>query len=329
MERVGADSLRLHIGDGEAIDWPMAEVVLAPRLGSTPRMLRRPGHGQVECAHSPLLEAWFPRPASRVEAAADWLERRRLAIAAAALVTVAFVIGFFRLGVPWMAEVAAERMPAAVERAASAQAEALIGRMYFEESRLPAGDRARLLEGFESLVAGEPRSGDMRVAFVHAPLIGANAFALPDGRLFVTDDLVHAAASDEEVLAVLAHEAGHHVHRHGMRRALEGASVMLVVGLAFGDASGSSLAVSIPATLLGSAFSRGHEIEADAYAFELLARRGIDPEAFGTILERIAGGGGADEGVLGYVASHPATKQRIEAARRAARKWGGETSSRP
>lgn len=328
LERVGAD-LRLRPEEGEAVDWPLDEVELAPRLGSTPRMLRRAGHGQVECAHAPLLEAWFPRPASRVEAAADWLERRRLAIAVAGLATVALVIGFFRVGVPWMAGHVAERMPVAVERAASAQAEALFARLYFEDSRLPPAQRERLLDRFGALVEGEPRSGDMRVAFVHAPAIGANAFALPDGRLFVTDALVEAATSDDEVLAVLAHEAGHHVHRHGMRRALEGASVMLVVGLAFGDASGSSLAVSLPATLLGSAFSRGHETEADAYAFALLARRGIDPAAFGAILERIAGGAGADEGVLGYVSSHPATRRRVEAARRAAVGGGGQADSQP
>lgn len=318
VERVGADILRLHPEDGEAVDWPLAEVVLEPRLGSTPRMLRRPGHGQFECPHSPLLEAWFPRPASRIEAAADWLERRRLAIAVAGLATLAFVVAFFRLGVPWMAGHVAERMPVAVERAASAQVEALFARLYFEDSRLSLERRERLLARFDALVDGEPRSGDMSVSFVHAPAIGANAFALPDGRLFVTDALVEAAESDDEVLAVLAHEAGHHVHRHGMRRALEGASVMLVVGLALGDASGSSLAVSIPATLLGSAFSRGHEAEADAYAVRLLVRRGIDPEAFGAILGRIAGDAGADEGVLGYVSSHPATQRRVEAARRAA-----------
>lgn len=309
--------LRLRFGGGESVDWPLAEVTLAPRLGSTPRILRRAGHGQVECPHSPLLEDWFPRPESRVEAAADWLERRRGAIAVAALATAAFAVAFFRIGVPWMARVAAERVPVAVERAASDQAEALLGRMYFHDTRLPEEDRERLLRGFAALVEGEPRSGDMRVSFVHAPLIGANAFALPDGRLYVTDALVEVAESDEEVLAVLAHEAGHHVHRHGMRRAIEGTSVLLLVGLAFGDASGSSLAVSIPATVVGSAFSRGHEAEADAYALELLARRGIAPEAFASILGRIAGSGESAEGVLGYVASHPSTRQRMEAARKA------------
>lgn len=316
VEPAGPGLLRLRFENGEVVDWPLDEVELSPRLGSTPRMLRRAGHGQVECVHDPVLESWLPRPASRVEAAADWLERRRTAIAVAALVAVALVVGFFRVGVPWMAKHAAERMPVAVERAASEQVVAVFERLYLRPTRLPADRRARLESGFEALVVGEPRSAEMRVFFAHAPLIGPNAFALPDGRLYVTDALVELADDDEEVLAVLAHEAGHHVHRHGMRRALEGASVMLVVGLAFGDASGSSLAVSIPASVMGSAFSRGHETEADDYALDLLARRGISPEAFGRILGRISEfAGGADEGVLDYVSSHPPTARRIEAAR--------------
>lgn len=51
-----------------------------------------------------------------------------------------------------------------------------------------------------------------------APQIGANAFALPDGTLVVTDELVELAGdNDDEVLAVLAHELGHIHERHGLR----------------------------------------------------------------------------------------------------------------
>jgi predicted Zn-dependent protease len=87
----------------------------------------------------------------------------------------------------------------------------------------------------------------------------------------------------------------------------------------FGDASGSSLAVSVPAVLLGNGFSRGHEQEADAYAFDLLRRRGISPAAFARIMQRlaIAHPGGSAEGMASYLSTHPPTRARIEAAKRA------------
>src|SRR5690606_34360386 len=54
--------------------WPLADIAISPRLGSAPRILRRHGHGQLECADSPLLDAWFPEGGGRVERAVDWLE---------------------------------------------------------------------------------------------------------------------------------------------------------------------------------------------------------------------------------------------------------------
>ena len=306
--------------DGGRQHWPLEAVAISPRLGRTPRILRLPDGARVEAADSPELDAWFKGAGDRIQGFADWLERRRAAIlASAALVLVATVL-FLRFGMPWLAREVAQRMPPAVERHASDQVVAMLERIHFQPSRLPAAHRAVLERRFRALVAGEPRSAQMRLAIVRAPGIGPNAFALPDGRIFVTDELVELAGSDEEVLAVLAHEAGHHVHRHGMRGALESSSVFVVAGLLFGDVSGSSLAVSIPATLLTSGFSRGYEREADAYAFDLLSRRGQSPKAFASMMRRLSAGipDGLEQGPVGYLSTHPPSPERIAAAERAA-----------
>lgn len=316
------NELHLTREDGYVETWPLSGISLSPRLGSTPRTMRRQGHGHVACPDSPLFEQWFPRTTSRVEDLADWLERRKAVIAAATLIVVAATVGFVHRGVPWIASRVAERMPAAVERHISDQVVALFERVYFKASRIDP-DRQRRLQGeFAELVSGEPRAAQMRVRLVAAPALGPNAFALPDGRIFVTDELVALAGSDQELLAVLAHEAGHHVHRHGMRQAIEASSVFLAAGLLFGDPSGSSLAVSIPAVLLSNGFSRGHEREADRYAWDLLRRHGHSPEAFASMMGRLAkahpeSGG---DGVAGYLSTHPPSRERILAAREAARK---------
>lgn len=311
--------LRIEAADGEAVEWPLAEVSLSPRLGSTPRILRRSGHGQVECADEPLLAEWFRMPSSRVEAFADWLERRRPAIAGAALFTVLATVVFIRFGLPWLALEVAGRMPTAVERHVSDQVVALLERAHLEPTALSTPRQRELQLAFARLVSAEPRAEQMRLELVAAPGIGPNAFALPDGRIFVTDALVEMAGSDEELLAVLAHEAGHHVHRHGMRQALESSSVFLLAGVLFGDVSGSSLAVSIPAVLLSNGFSRGHEREADTYAFGLLKRHGRSPKAFANVMRRLAKKHppGMEKGPVGYLSTHPPSPERIQAAERA------------
>jgi Zn-dependent protease with chaperone function len=314
-----ADALAIRTDDGAETLWPVSEVELSARLGSTPRRLQRSGHGHIECPDSPLLDAWLPRRSSRVEQWADRLERRRPAIAAAAGATLIGIVAFVQWGLPAGAKLAAERMPRAVEQHASDQAITLLRRVGMMPSRLPQARRADLRARFNALVADEPRAGQFMLEFVHAPEMGANAFALPDGRIFVTDALVELAGTDEELLAVLAHEAGHHVHRHGMRQALESSGVFVLAGLVFGDASGSALAVSIPATLLSNGFSRNHEREADAYAFGLLERRGVSPRSFAAIMRRLSEAHGGEGGELvAYLSTHPPTPERIAAAEAAA-----------
>lgn len=321
--------LQLAFEDGQLQRWPLGAVRIRPRLGNTPRVLQLPDGGRVEVADSPELERWFPDGGGRIEGWADWLERRRGAILGSALLVLAATVLFLRHGMPWLAREAAERMPAVVERHVSEQVVALLERLHFGPSKVPAARRAALERRFRQLVRGEPRSGQMRILFVDAEGIGANAFALPDGRIFVTDQLLELAGSDDEVLAVLAHEAGHHVHRHGMRSALEQSSVFVIAGLLFGDASGSSLAVSIPATLLGSGFSRGHEREADAYAFDLLRRHGQSPKAFATMMRRLSAQvpEALEKGAIGYLSTHPPSPERIAAAEQAATAAGAGATS--
>ena len=321
LDFVVPEMLSIESRDGECFYWPVEEVEISPRLGTTPRVIRRRGHGQIECADSPLWDRWLPRHSSHIEVMADWLERRKPAIAAAALATLLATFGFVRFGVPWIANEIAERMPVTVERHVSDQVVALLVSMHSDPSRLSQARRQSLQRAFDRMVAHEPRAEQMRLTFVRAEGLGANAFALPDGRIFLTDRLVELAGSDEEVIAVLAHEAGHHVHRHGMRQAIESSSVFLLAGMLFGDASGSSLAVSLPAVLLTNGFSRGHEREADAYAFDLLKRNGRSAAAFASMLERLSRvhGNALDKGPIGYLSTHPPSPERIAEARRTAR----------
>ena len=320
LTQPAAHTLRLE-SEGTVLEFAVAGVTLSPRLGTMPRTLSLPGEGHLEIADSPLLDEWVPT-SSRIEAAAHWLERRRSAAIGAALVTVLGVVFFFQVGLPWMANQLAPVIPPAMERTITRQAMALIDRVHTRPSQLPLERRAELQRGFAALVAGLPREGDFRLEFRSAPELGPNAFALPDGLVVVTDELVALVQSDDELLAVLAHEAGHHEHRHGMRQALQSSAVVVVAGFLFGDLSGTgSLSVSIPVLLLESGFSRTHEREADEFAFALLKRRGRSPADFATVMSRLSRHyDEQDRGAISYLSTHPASAERIEAARRAAEK---------
>ena len=307
--------------EGLVLEFAAAELKLSPRLGRMPRTLRLPGEGHLEIADTPALEAWLGGR-DKVEGWADWLERRRSAAIGAGVATVLGVVGFFQVGLPWMADRLAPAIPSAIERTVSDQAMALLDRAHFAPSRLPDARQRQLQVKFQALVEGLPRADDFRLEFRSAPKLGANALALPDGLVVVTDELVSLAESDAQLLAVLAHEAGHHEQRHGMRRGLQSSAVVVVAGFLFGDLSGTgSLSVSIPVILLESGFSRAFEREADAFAFALLVRKGQSPADFAEIMKRLSdshGGGDHESGPVGYLSTHPPSAERIEAARRAA-----------
>jgi predicted Zn-dependent protease len=133
----------------------------------------------------------------------------------------------------------------------------------------------------------------------------------------VTDALVALARNDEELVAVLAHEAGHVARRHGLRQLFQNSLVALAVTWLVGDVS--AIVAAAPTALLQAKYSRDLEREADSYALVTLRVNGIATEHFAAMLERLedsgAEGGGITTGALDYLSSHPVTSERIERVR--------------
>jgi len=178
--------------------------------------------------------------------------------------------------------------------------------------------------------------------------IGANAFALPNGTVIVTDELVELLdEKPQAMLSILLHEIGHVEHRHSLKLVGRSLSTSIVFAVFLGDIEGmGELLLGAGSSLLSSAFSREMETEADEYSFDKLEQLGISPAVFADAMEALQSlsfevkdesqfqpgeeFGGADsepqdappeveEGFSGpgkYLNSHPATKERIKAARK-------------
>ena len=143
--------------------------------------------------------------------------------------------------------------------------------------------------------------------------MGANAFALPDGTLIVTDQLVALAGSDDEVLAVLLHELGHVRSRHGTRMLLQGSVSALFMAWYFGDVS--TLLAMAPTALIQAGYSRDMEREADDFAARMLRRQGLPPALLVDMLDKLAAahdkGGHSPDSPPAWLSSHPDTAERV------------------
>jgi len=195
------------------------------------------------------------------------------------------------------------------------------------EAKAPAVTRL-LNEVTDRLVrAGDRPDQSYVVTLLDSPVV--NAFALPNGRLYVTRGLVALANDTSEVAGVLAHEIAHVTLNHATARSeleLRSALVSKVVADVLNDPdTGAQLKNQSRFAL--ARFSREQELEADAAGVKTLAAAGDDPFAearFLTALNRTIqlkqGGGTANEPDM--LATHPGTAERVALATRAARRIG-------
>ena len=141
-----------------------------------------------------------------------------------------------------------------------------------------------------------------------------NAFALPGGKVAVHTGLFTVAKDDNQLAAVMAHEVGHAIARHGSERISTQMAVQLgLVGLsaAAGQEYGQFTNLAAQAASLGIIlpFTRNQESEADHIGLILMAKAGYDPRAAVPLWEnfKTAGGSRPPE----FLSTHPAPQSRI------------------
>jgi predicted Zn-dependent protease len=191
--------------------------------------------------------------------------------------------------------------------------------------------RAMIEKTVDRLVAASERPDlKYQVTILNSPAI--NAFALPNGRLYITRGLVVLANDKAELASVLSHEMGHVIARHAAIREEQARQVAIidhVVNDVLSDPQMGALALA-KSKLTLAAFSRAQEFEADGIGVGISARAGFDPygaSRFLTDMQRSADlkatAGGADPRSLDFLSSHPATPDRVKNALSNARQFTG------
>ncbi|MCK0206666.1 M48 family metalloprotease [Starkeya koreensis] len=169
-----------------------------------------------------------------------------------------------------------------------------------------------------------------RVTILNSPAV--NAFALPNGSLYVTRGLLALASDNSELASVLAHEMAHVIANHAATREDQMKQAVLVsrvISDVVNDSDLGALALAKSRISLAS-FSRGQELEADAIGVGISARAGFDPygaERFLTTMGRQASirstsmSQSAGTEATDFLASHPATPERISIVMANAREY--------
>lgn len=153
-----------------------------------------------------------------------------------------------------------------------------------------------------------------------------NAFACPGGFIYIYKGLMKQMDNEAQLAAVLAHEVGHVVARHSMKRlqAVYGYSILMEVAL--GDKLGQTAQqmVNAAAGLILLGYGRDNEYEADDYGILYAKKAGYNPKGMIQIFEKFKQMEGRPPSTFEkLLSSHPPASDRINNGNKEIKKVGG------
>lgn len=144
----------------------------------------------------------------------------------------------------------------------------------------------------------------------------ANAFALPGGKIGVHTGILKVAKTPSQLAAVLGHEVGHVIARHGNERVSQGLAAQGVLATAGALAKESPHRNLILGGLgLGAQFgillpfSRTQESEADLIGLDLMSSAGFNPRESVDLWKNMSETGG--DAPPEFLSTHPSHETRI------------------
>lgn len=150
---------------------------------------------------------------------------------------------------------------------------------------------------------------ELRVNILKAPVL--NAFALPNGSIYMNSGLMAAFENEAQLAAVLAHEGIHVIERHSaeQRSFIQNtAGVLFVARLLLIPGLPDLVAIS---SIYG--FSRDHEREADEQGYQRMVQAGYHPAEGQKVFQRLLDEVDAlDIEQPFFFSSHPALEERID-----------------
>jgi predicted Zn-dependent protease len=226
-------------------------------------------------------------------------------IAAASLAAAAAILAMVWFGMPVLANRLAAVIPYSWEKPLGDAVDPRVRAMLGARCEKPDGVAAlNKLVGELQAIAQLPNTPDPAVLRSAVP----NAFALPGGRIYVLSGLLATSENPDELGGVLAHELGHVARRDGLRRLIREGGTSFLVGLLFGDVTGSGVVLIAGRIVLGAAHSRVAEEGADAFAMAIMHRLGRPTAPMGALLQRVTGPD--QDAVPSILRDHPLTPDR-------------------
>jgi len=303
----------LHIKTAEHVStYLLSEITFSSRLGNMPRSIYL-GDGKVcECEDNDFIDKALKE--FKIDGGSGFihhLESNSIYILPALFITISVIFLFLKFVVPYSAEKIASSIPQNIASQVGQGSLEALDKIILKPTKLSKEKQEELRSDFKKMTQSLQDLPPLALHFRFSEEIGPNAFALPDGSIIITDQLVLLSKNNNELLSIFAHEIGHIKNRHAIRMVLQNSAVLVIIATLTGDATtASSVLSALPTMLIESSFSRELENEADAYALFVMKKNNISLHHFADIMTRLSDGY-EESKTQEYFSSHPITSSRI------------------
>ncbi|MDR1555017.1 MAG: M48 family metallopeptidase [Campylobacteraceae bacterium] len=229
------------------------------------------------------------------------------------IILAAFIAFSLTYGSTMIANALAPKIPKNIVENISKQALEFLEEEYISESKLDKKSQDFIKKRFNRILN---KNSDFKLYFRSSELLGANAFALPNGDIILLDGLIELEKDAEfrGIIGVLAHESGHVVYMHGLRQLIKSSLSSALAGYLMGDFSG--FAAIFTTAVIDAKYSRDHENEADSYAIKVMGDNNISMQymanLFDAMLKKSQEELGNQTVEYSILSSHPNMDERIK-----------------
>ena len=272
---------------------------------------------RLSCLSAPALarlEIRDPALAAEVIAHCPRLDENRPGRGGAAVIVgwslaaAASIIAMVWFGVPLAADRLTPLVPQSFERRLGDVADGQVKVIFGSKICSNAAGQAAFTKLVNTLRDAAGLDPSVRSAVLATPV--PNAFALPGGRVYLFDGLLAKAQNPDEIAGVLGHEFGHLKHRDNTRNLIRNGGTSFLIGLLFGDVTGSGAMIFASRTLVTASYSREAEQAADDFSIQVMHKLGRPTKPMGELLFRVTGKEGDKN--LSFLANHPLTENRLQ-----------------
>ena len=319
---------RIDIENGDAYEGEISSLKISSRLGNVDRKITLEDGSVFMSRDNDAIDGIlqngliFHTLLHTLESHMGW-------VFVALLVSGFSLFAFFKWGIPWSSQKIAHALPYETNELISGNTLKFLDKYMFDETNLTKARQTQIRTHFQETLAPLNKSKKIvyKLHFRQWEDI-PNALALPSGDIILTDKFIELSDNQDQIDAVLLHEMGHVVHRHSLEMLIESTFISVTVMFIAGDVNSiADMGVGLGSILVSNSYSRGHESEADSYAFKKMLQLGIDPIAFTDIMDKMSRylkdqnmtgkrkKGGKEDELHVYLSTHPETQLRMQRAK--------------